>query len=47
MAVPRSVRARAEALRRLLDHHGYLYYVLDAPSVSDAEAVIVIDAGAV
>ena len=37
MAVPRSARARVEELRRLLNHHGYLYYVLDAPEISDAE----------
>ena len=37
MTVPRSARARAEELRRLLDHHGHLYYVLDTPEISDAE----------
>ncbi len=30
-------RARAEELRRQLDHHNYLYYVLDQPEISDAE----------
>jgi DNA ligase (NAD+) len=30
-------RRRAEALRRELDEHNYRYYVLDAPSVPDAE----------
>ena len=37
MAVPRNARARAAELRRLLSHHGHLYYVLDAPEISDAE----------
>lgn len=32
-----SARARAEELRRLLEHHNRMYYVLDAPEVSDAE----------
>ncbi len=27
---------RAEALRREIEHHTYLYYALDAPSISDA-----------
>jgi DNA ligase (NAD+) len=29
--------ARVEELRRELDRHSYLYYVLDAPEISDAE----------
>lgn len=29
--------ARAEALRRQLEHHSYQYYVLDAPEITDAE----------
>lgn len=29
--------ARAEELRRLIRHHQYLYYVLDAPEISDPE----------
>ncbi len=29
--------ARAEALRRQLDHHNYCYYVLDEPEIPDAE----------
>ena len=37
MTVPRSARTRAEALKALLTHHGYRYYVLDAPEISDAE----------
>lgn len=28
--------ARAEALRREIEHHSYQYYALDAPSISDA-----------
>ncbi|HEX4320885.1 MAG TPA: NAD-dependent DNA ligase LigA, partial [Acidobacteriaceae bacterium] len=28
---------RIAALRELLRHHEYLYYVLDAPTISDAE----------
>lgn len=28
--------ARAEALRREIEHHSYQYYVLDAPTISDA-----------
>ncbi|HEU0201863.1 MAG TPA: BRCT domain-containing protein [Burkholderiaceae bacterium] len=28
---------RAEALRREIDHHNYRYYVLDSPTISDAE----------
>ena len=27
---------RAEELRREIRHHNYLYYVLDAPEISDA-----------
>ena len=30
-------RGRAEALRKQIAHHNYLYYVLDAPEISDAE----------
>ena len=33
----RSPAARAEELRRQLEHHNYRYYVLDDPEVSDAE----------
>lgn len=32
-----SARARAEELRRLIEHHNRMYYVLDAPEVSDAD----------
>jgi DNA ligase (NAD+) len=34
--VPSQVRARAAELARDLDEHAYRYYVLDAPTVSDA-----------
>ncbi|MEQ1438147.1 NAD-dependent DNA ligase LigA [Fontimonas sp. SYSU GA230001] len=37
MKIPEAVRRRAEALRRQLDEHNYRYYVLDQPTVSDAE----------
>jgi DNA ligase (NAD+) len=37
MAVPGEVRQRAEQLRSLLEQHNYRYYVLDDPTVSDAE----------
>lgn len=35
--VPAAARARAEALRAELSEHNHRYYVLDAPSVPDAE----------
>jgi DNA ligase (NAD+) len=35
--VPAAVVARSASLRRELEAHDYRYYVLDAPSVSDAE----------
>ena len=34
---PRQAAARAQELRRLLEHHNYLYYVQDAPEIGDAE----------
>ncbi|MEO8717520.1 MAG: NAD-dependent DNA ligase LigA [Burkholderiales bacterium] len=37
MAVPASLRQRAAALRRDLEHHNRLYYVEDAPEIADAE----------
>lgn len=37
MAAPRSLRDEAEALRRSLEEHSHRYYVLDAPSIPDAE----------
>ena len=35
--VPASVRERAHQLRDEIERHNYLYYILDAPVVSDAE----------
>jgi DNA ligase (NAD+) len=32
-----SLSKRVEDLRRQLEHHEYLYYVLDQPEISDAE----------
>src|SRR5947209_15050749 len=32
-----SLGKRVEELRRQLEHHEYLYYVLDQPAISDAE----------
>src|SRR3954447_14656768 len=29
--------ARAEELRKLIEHHNYRYYVLDSPEISDTE----------
>jgi DNA ligase (NAD+) len=37
MAVPREVAARATRLRARLEDANYRYYVLDAPTISDAE----------
>ena len=34
---PQSARARADELRRQLNRHNYLYYVLNQPEISDAE----------
>ena len=36
-AVPSKIAARASALRAAIDAHNHAYYVLDAPTVSDAE----------
>ncbi len=36
-AVPDEVRARAAELRRLIERHAHLYYVLDRPEISDAD----------
>ncbi|WP_127477395.1 NAD-dependent DNA ligase LigA [Sulfurivermis fontis] len=36
-SVPAEVQQRAAALRAELAHHNYLYYVLDAPEIPDAE----------
>ncbi len=37
MSVPEKLRRRAEALRREIEEHNYRYYVLDAPTIPDAE----------
>ena len=37
MAVPKEVRARADSLRKEIQRHNDLYYVRDAPVISDAE----------
>jgi DNA ligase (NAD+) len=37
MAVPKPLRERAEALRREIERHNRLYYVEDAPEITDAE----------
>lgn len=37
MSVPATAAARAAELRRVLEEHNHRYYVLDQPSVSDAE----------
>lgn len=37
MAIPKHIRAEAKKLRRLIDHHNYLYYSLDDPEIDDSE----------
>ena len=37
MPTPAQARDRADRLRREIEHHNYLYYVLDRPAISDAE----------
>src|SRR5512147_3000551 len=37
MALPKPLRERAEALRREIERHNRLYYVEDAPEITDAE----------
>ena len=37
MAPAEEPSSRAEALRQLIDHHDYRYYVLDDPEIPDAE----------
>ena len=37
MALPESITSRAEALRAKIEQHNYDYYVLDRPTVADAE----------
>ena len=36
MSVPAASRARAEVLRKEIDHHNYCYYVLDNPEIPDS-----------
>jgi DNA ligase (NAD+) len=38
-----SARKRAEELRRLLDHHGHRYYVLDDPEIGDDDYDALLD----
>jgi DNA ligase (NAD+) len=37
MTISKDIAARAQHLRELLNHHAHLYYVLDQPSIPDAE----------
>ncbi len=37
MSIPKLARERAKRLRREIDRHNYLYYVLDDPELEDAE----------
>src|ERR1700677_2423582 len=37
MAMQKNVSGRIEKLRETLRHHEYLYYVLDQPTLTDAE----------
>jgi DNA ligase (NAD+) len=37
MAAPKPLRERAEALQREIERHNRLYYVEDAPEITDAE----------
>ena len=37
MAVPPKVASRAATLRSAIEEHNHAYYVLDAPTISDAE----------
>ncbi len=36
-AVPARIRKRIQQLREQINHHNYLYYVLDAPEIPDSE----------
>ena len=35
--IPQHIRDRIDELHRTIEHHNYLYYVLDAPEISDGE----------
>ena len=37
MAIPESVKKRVERLRKEINYHNYLYYVLDQPEISDED----------
>lgn len=37
MSVPKAAKRRAASLREQIEQHNYLYYVLDAPRITDAE----------
>lgn len=37
MAVTKEIIERVEELRKLIEHHNYMYYVMDNPEISDAE----------
>lgn len=37
MAVPEDVKKRVDRLRKQINYHNYLYYILNAPEISDAE----------
>ena len=37
MTAPREVRERIEHLRREIERHNRLYYLLDSPAITDAE----------
>ncbi|AEE96900.1 NAD-dependent DNA ligase LigA [Mahella australiensis] len=37
MAVTEDVIQRVNELRQIIEHHNYMYYVLDSPEISDAE----------
>ncbi|WJW76531.1 NAD-dependent DNA ligase LigA [Thiohalobacter sp. IOR34] len=37
MSVPKRIHQRIAELREQINHHNYLYYVLDAPEIPDAE----------
>ena len=39
MAIPKDAQARAQQLRDELNHHNYLYYVLDTPEIPDATLI--------